>query len=103
MQAKPYLADGVVQGLVDPRLGDSYDAAQLSRLMFVASLCVRAAAAWRPTMTQVRTETTNLLCPVYMPLLFCLFRKPHTDMHLSSLFLLFWEGDKVKKKTNSPR
>ncbi|TVU16397.1 hypothetical protein EJB05_39956 [Eragrostis curvula] len=51
--AKPYLSDGVVQGLVDPRLGDGYDGAQLRRLMFVASLCVRAAAAWRPTMTQV--------------------------------------------------
>ncbi|CAN6269552.1 unnamed protein product [Urochloa humidicola] len=51
--ATPYLSDGVVQGLVDPRLGDGYDAAQLRRLMFVASLCVRAAAAWRPTMTQV--------------------------------------------------
>ncbi|RLM74759.1 putative receptor-like serine/threonine-protein kinase [Panicum miliaceum] len=51
--AKPYLSDGVVQGLVDPRLGDGYDAGQLRRLMFVASLCVRAAAAWRPTMTQV--------------------------------------------------
>jgi len=54
MQAKPYLSDGVVQGLVDPRLGDGYDAGQLRRLMFVASLCVRAAAVWRPTMTQVR-------------------------------------------------
>jgi predicted membrane protein len=68
VQAKPYLIDGVVQGLVDPRLGDSYDAAQLRQLMFVASLCVRAAAAWRPTMTQVRTETTTLslsLCSYY--------------------------------------
>lgn len=51
--AKPYLSDGVVQGLVDPRLGDGYDGGQLRRLMFVASLCVRAAAVWRPTMTQV--------------------------------------------------
>lgn len=51
--AKPYLSDGAVQGLLDPRLGDGYDAAQLRRLMFVASLCVRPAAAWRPTMTQV--------------------------------------------------
>jgi hypothetical protein len=59
MQAKPYLTNGVVQGLVDPRLGDNYDAAQLRRLLFVASLCVRAAAAWRPTMTQVRMETTT--------------------------------------------
>uniref|UniRef100_A0ACD5UVH4 Uncharacterized protein n=1 Tax=Avena sativa TaxID=4498 RepID=A0ACD5UVH4_AVESA len=51
--AKPYLNDGVVQGLVDPRLGDGYDAGQLRRLMFVASLCARSAAAWRPTMTEV--------------------------------------------------
>ncbi|KAL6844103.1 hypothetical protein ACP4OV_025776 [Aristida adscensionis] len=51
--AKPYLNDGAVQGLVDPRLGDGYDAGQLRRLVFVASLCVRPAAAWRPTMTQV--------------------------------------------------
>ncbi|KAF0890694.1 hypothetical protein E2562_004198 [Oryza meyeriana var. granulata] len=51
--AKPYLNDGVAQGLADPRLGDGYDGAQLRRLMFVASLCVRPAAAWRPTMTQV--------------------------------------------------
>ncbi|KAG8066506.1 hypothetical protein GUJ93_ZPchr0004g39903 [Zizania palustris] len=51
--AKPYLNDGVAQGLLDPRLGDAYDAAQLRRLSFVASLCVRPAAAWRPTMTQV--------------------------------------------------
>uniref|UniRef100_A0A0D9WAH6 Protein kinase domain-containing protein n=1 Tax=Leersia perrieri TaxID=77586 RepID=A0A0D9WAH6_9ORYZ len=51
--AKPYMSDGMAQGLVDPRLGDGYDAAQLRRLVFVASLCVRPAAAWRPTMTQV--------------------------------------------------
>ncbi|KAF8762768.1 hypothetical protein HU200_009075 [Digitaria exilis] len=61
--AKPYLSDGIVQGLVDPRLGDAYDAAQLRRLMFVASLCVRAAAAWRPTMTQLISviELLNVL------------------------------------------
>ena len=73
MQAKPYLSDGVVQGLVDPRLGDGYDAVQLRRLMFVASLCVRAAAVWRPTMTQVRalrTETDNSL-RIFCALLFC--------------------------------
>ena len=58
MQAKPYLNDGVVQGLVDPRLGDGYDAGQLRRLMFVASLCARPAAAWRPTMTEVRARVT---------------------------------------------
>jgi hypothetical protein len=62
VQAKPYLSDGIVQGLVDPRLGDGYDAGQLRRLTFVASLCVRAAAAWRPTMTQVRAETDDFLC-----------------------------------------
>jgi hypothetical protein len=68
MQAKPYLSDGVVQGLVDPRLGDGYDAGQLRRLMFVASLCVRAAAVWRPTMTQVRAYRNRQLSRA---LLFC--------------------------------
>ncbi|KAJ6795857.1 putative receptor-like serine/threonine-protein kinase [Iris pallida] len=49
--AKPYLNDGAM--LVDPRLGDNYDVAQLKRLTFVASLCVRATAKWRPSMTEV--------------------------------------------------
>ncbi|XP_073010588.1 probable receptor-like serine/threonine-protein kinase At5g57670 isoform X2 [Typha latifolia] len=51
--AKPYLNDGVIQALVDPRIGDDYDMMQLKRLALVASLCIRASATWRPTMTEV--------------------------------------------------
>ncbi|KAJ6800217.1 putative receptor-like serine/threonine-protein kinase [Iris pallida] len=49
--AKPHLNDGTM--LVDPRLEDSYDLEQLERLTFIASLCVRAAAKWRPSMIEV--------------------------------------------------
>ncbi|KAJ6854096.1 putative receptor-like serine/threonine-protein kinase [Iris pallida] len=49
--AKPYLND--CKMLVDPRLGVNYDAEQLKRLALVASLCVRATAKWRPSMTEV--------------------------------------------------
>ncbi|KAF3338830.1 putative receptor-like serine/threonine-protein kinase [Carex littledalei] len=51
--AKPYLNDGSIQAMVDPRIGDDYDLDQLKRLTFVASLCIRASASWRPTMTEV--------------------------------------------------
>ncbi|KAJ3676887.1 hypothetical protein LUZ60_002611 [Juncus effusus] len=51
--AKPYINDGLIQAMVDPRLGDEYDLDQLKRLTFVASLCIRASAMWRPTMTEV--------------------------------------------------
>ncbi|OAY66771.1 putative receptor-like serine/threonine-protein kinase [Ananas comosus] len=54
--AKPYLSDGIVEALVDPRLGGGggYDVEQLKRLTFVAALCIRASATWRPSMTEVR-------------------------------------------------
>lgn len=39
--------------LVDPRLGDDYDIGQLKRLSFSASLCIRATAKFRPSMTEV--------------------------------------------------
>nr|XP_010929257.1 probable receptor-like serine/threonine-protein kinase At5g57670 [Elaeis guineensis] len=51
--AKPYLGDGTIQKLVDPRLEQDYDLGQLNRLTFIASLCIRATAAWRPFMTEV--------------------------------------------------
>jgi hypothetical protein len=47
------LNDEPIQAIVDPRIGDDYDLDQLKRLTFVASLCVRASALWRPTMTEV--------------------------------------------------
>ncbi|PKA51399.1 putative receptor-like serine/threonine-protein kinase [Apostasia shenzhenica] len=51
--AKPYMTEGRLQMLVDPKLSDDYAIDQLNRLSFIASLCVRASAAWRPTMTEV--------------------------------------------------
>ncbi|XP_038983803.1 probable receptor-like serine/threonine-protein kinase At5g57670 [Phoenix dactylifera] len=51
--AKPYLSDGAIQKLVDTRLEQDYDMGQLKRLTFIASLCIRATAAWRPSMTEV--------------------------------------------------
>ncbi|PWZ19918.1 putative receptor-like serine/threonine-protein kinase [Zea mays] len=52
--ARPLLSgDGKVEALVDPRLGGDYDGEQARRVTFVASLCVRAAATWRPSMTEV--------------------------------------------------
>ncbi|ONK69592.1 uncharacterized protein A4U43_C05F24590 [Asparagus officinalis] len=51
--AKPYLNDGTIHMLVDPRLGEDYDGGQLKRLTFIASLCIRATATWRPLMSEV--------------------------------------------------
>ncbi|KAL0916684.1 hypothetical protein M5K25_014213 [Dendrobium thyrsiflorum] len=51
--AKPYLNDGKLEMLVDSRLGEDYDINQLKRLTFIASLCIRANATWRPSMTEV--------------------------------------------------
>ncbi|MQL89415.1 hypothetical protein Taro_021986 [Colocasia esculenta] len=51
--AKPYLNNGDAHMLVDPKLGDDYDSDQLHRVAFTASLCTRAAAAWRPSMSEV--------------------------------------------------
>ncbi|XP_062227724.1 probable receptor-like serine/threonine-protein kinase At5g57670 [Phragmites australis] len=51
--ARPLLTDGKIDTLVDPRIGNDYDAEQARRVAFVASLCIRASAAWRPSMTEV--------------------------------------------------
>ncbi|XP_054820500.1 probable receptor-like serine/threonine-protein kinase At5g57670 [Prosopis cineraria] len=51
--AKPLLNKEELEKLVDQRLEGAYDVAQLQRLAFAASLCIRASATWRPTMSQV--------------------------------------------------
>ncbi|XAR51161.1 Non-specific serine/threonine protein kinase [Bertholletia excelsa] len=51
--AKPLLKQGETEELVDPRLEGAYNADQLSRLAFAASLCIRASSTWRPTMSEV--------------------------------------------------
>uniref|UniRef100_A0ACD5Z7B2 Uncharacterized protein n=1 Tax=Avena sativa TaxID=4498 RepID=A0ACD5Z7B2_AVESA len=56
--ARPLLSEGKTEALVDPRIaaggGGGYDVNQAKRLAFVASLCIRASAPWRPSMTEVR-------------------------------------------------
>ncbi|EPS72997.1 hypothetical protein M569_01758 [Genlisea aurea] len=51
--AKPILQKGDVKQVVDPKLGGNYDIAQLNRLAFAASLCIRASPVSRPTMSEV--------------------------------------------------
>ncbi|KAK4257694.1 hypothetical protein QN277_007251 [Acacia crassicarpa] len=51
--AKPLLNKEEIETLVDPKLEGAYDSSQLQRLAFAASLCIRASATWRPTMSQV--------------------------------------------------
>ncbi|XP_051198838.1 probable receptor-like serine/threonine-protein kinase At5g57670 [Lolium perenne] len=54
--ARPLLNEGKTEALVDPRItagGGGYDADQSRRLAFVASLCIRPSATWRPSMTEV--------------------------------------------------
>ncbi|KAG6520862.1 probable receptor-like serine/threonine-protein kinase At5g57670 [Zingiber officinale] len=51
--AKPYLRDGTIRMLLDSRLEEHYDYEQLHKLTFAASLCIRAAPASRPSMTEV--------------------------------------------------
>ncbi|TVU08643.1 hypothetical protein EJB05_42054, partial [Eragrostis curvula] len=51
--ARPLLNDGKIEALVDPRMAGEYDGAQARRVAFVASLCIRASATWRPSMTEV--------------------------------------------------
>ncbi|GLT36042.1 hypothetical protein SLA2020_104470 [Shorea laevis] len=51
--AKPLLNHGENEKLVDPRLRENYDALQLKRLAFAASLCIRSSPSWRPTMSEV--------------------------------------------------
>ena len=68
VQARPLLSDGKTEALVDPRLGGDYDGEQARLVAFVASLCVRAPATWRPSMTEVRDHSqVNLEWQVTVP------------------------------------
>lgn len=51
--AKLVLRHGEIEKLIDPRLGGAYEGTQLQKLTFAASLCIRASAMWRPTMSEV--------------------------------------------------
>lgn len=51
--AKPILNEDELEKIVDPRLDGDYDVAQMKRLAYVASLCIRSSAHLRPTMSEV--------------------------------------------------
>lgn len=51
--AKPILKRGEIEKLIDPRLEGTYEAMEMGKLALAASLCIRASATWRPTMSEV--------------------------------------------------
>ncbi|KAJ8760736.1 hypothetical protein K2173_017845 [Erythroxylum novogranatense] len=51
--AKPLLDDNNIKELVDPSLGDNYDAEEIDRMVLTASLCVEQSPVLRPRMNQV--------------------------------------------------
>lgn len=51
--AKPLLDANNVKEIVDPRLGDSYDTAEMKRAMLTASECIHHSSTLRPPMNRV--------------------------------------------------
>lgn len=52
-QAKPFLDAKLIKEMVDPRLGDKYDLAEMKCCMATASLCIHHMSSKRPYMDQV--------------------------------------------------
>ncbi|XWS42428.1 hypothetical protein CRYUN_Cryun16bG0013400 [Craigia yunnanensis] len=51
--AKPLLDENDIKELVDPSLGDDYDAEEADRMVLTASLCIEQSPILRPQMSQV--------------------------------------------------
>ncbi|XVF31268.1 hypothetical protein REPUB_Repub16aG0131000 [Reevesia pubescens] len=51
--AKPLLDENDIKELVDPSLGDDYDAEEVDRMVLTASLCIEQSPILRPQMSQV--------------------------------------------------
>lgn len=51
--AKPLLNDNVIKDLVDPSLGDDYNADEMDCVIMTASLCIEQSPILRPRMNQV--------------------------------------------------
>ncbi|XVF61500.1 hypothetical protein PTKIN_Ptkin08bG0134800 [Pterospermum kingtungense] len=62
--AKPLLESNQVKELVDPRLEDNYDPAEMKRAMLTASMCISHLATMRPGMKRVVQLLKNEDCPV---------------------------------------
>ncbi|XP_074567091.1 receptor-like cytosolic serine/threonine-protein kinase RBK2 [Curcuma longa] len=56
---KPMLEDHKIKDLVDPSLGDSYDAIQLIYMVTTARLCIQHSSVMRPRMSQVLRTLTG--------------------------------------------
>ncbi|KAL8152500.1 hypothetical protein V2J09_010260 [Rumex salicifolius] len=50
--AKPFLQQGQIEILIDPKLENDYDESELRRVALAASLCTRSSSNWRPTMSE---------------------------------------------------
>lgn len=53
MWARPLLAAGSVQELVDPLLEDVYDTSEMKRMVIVAAFCLRQESQFRPRMSRI--------------------------------------------------
>lgn len=53
VQAKPLLETSNIKELVDPRLEDNYDPAEMKRAMLTASVCIHHLSTMRPHMKRV--------------------------------------------------
>ncbi|XP_038998443.1 receptor-like cytosolic serine/threonine-protein kinase RBK1 [Hibiscus syriacus] len=62
--AKPLLERNKVKELVDPKLGDDYDPAEMKRAMLTASMCINHTANMRPSMMRVVKLLKNEESPV---------------------------------------
>ncbi|XVF15305.1 hypothetical protein REPUB_Repub09cG0139800 [Reevesia pubescens] len=62
--AKPLLESNQVKELVDPRLGDNYDQAEMKLAMLTASMCINHSATMRPSMIRVVQLLKNEAGPV---------------------------------------
>jgi hypothetical protein len=51
-QAKPLLTSNNIKELVDPVLGDAYDAEQMKLVILSASMCIDQSSIQRPHMSQ---------------------------------------------------
>uniref|UniRef100_A0A2N9EJB8 non-specific serine/threonine protein kinase n=1 Tax=Fagus sylvatica TaxID=28930 RepID=A0A2N9EJB8_FAGSY len=54
--AKPFLAKNDIKELVDPSLGDNYNAEEMDRVILTASMCIEQSPVLRPQMNQAKCK-----------------------------------------------
>jgi len=60
-KAKPLLDAKLIEEIVDPRLEDKYDLAEMKCVMATASLCIHHMSSKRPYMNQVNKWASFLI------------------------------------------